>query len=121
MRVVREAEDRPKNGSAGASPSRASLSRNLAIPSFALPSRVWLDEASGRRGVRLSDVHFAALEFYVAVFEREDGVIAAYADIEAGVELRSALTDDDGAGGDELPAVGFDASVLRVAVATVLG
>jgi len=66
-------------------------------------------------------VDFAALEFDFAVGEGEEGVIAADAYVKAGVELGSALADDDGAGGDLLAAVGFYAAVLGVAVAAVPG
>src|SRR5665213_3646119 len=72
-------------------------------------------------GLLGSHMDFAALEFDDAVFQGEDRVVATEADVEAGVELGSALADDDGAGGDGLSAVGFDAAVLRVAVAAVLG
>ena len=89
-------------------------------------TRVASDAAkSGRvlRGRQFSDadMHFAALEFDAAVGEGEEGVVTADADVEAGLELGAALADDDGAGGDDLPAVGFDAAVLRVAVAAVAG
>src|SRR5690242_4861643 len=59
------------------------------------------------------DVDPSALELDAAVLQREQGVIAAEADVEAGDELRAALADDDGAGRDDLAAVGLDAAVLR--------
>src|SRR5688572_11338388 len=71
--------------------------------------------------LRFAHVSLASLELDLAVLQREDRVIAAQADIEAGMELGASLADDDGAGGDELPAVDFDSSVLCIAVATVLG
>jgi hypothetical protein len=66
-------------------------------------------------------VYLAALEFNFAVNEREKGVVSATTDIETGVELGSALADDDGAGGYNLAAVGFDAAVLGIAVSAVAG
>src|SRR3954463_3387566 len=71
------------------------------------------------RGCQLAHVHLAALEFDLAVDQGEQRVIGPAADIETGVKLRAALADDDRPGGDGLPAVGFDATVLRVGVATV--
>ena len=64
---------------------------------------------------------FAALEFDLAVLEGEEGVIRADADVEAGHEFRAALADDDGAGRDDLPAIRLDATILRIAVASVPG
>ena len=49
----------------------------------------------------------------------EEGVVPAHADVGAGVEFGAALTDEDGAGEDELAAVAFDAEALAVAVAAV--
>ncbi len=66
-------------------------------------------------------VNLAALEFDLAVDQCEYGVIATDADVETGVELRSALADDDAAGGYELTTIGFNAAILRIAVATVAG
>ena len=72
-------------------------------------------------GALSSDVDFSALEFDQAVFEGEEGVVAADADVEAGEELGAALTDDDGPGGDGLAAVRLHPAVLRVAVPAVAG
>ena len=71
-------------------------------------------------GSLLANMHLAALELDHAVPQREDRVIAADADVEAGVILRAALADDDPAGGDELPAIHLHASILRIAVAAIL-
>ncbi len=68
-----------------------------------------------------ADMHLSALEFDGAVFEGENRVVAAKADIKAGVIAGAALANDDGAGGYKLAAIGFDAAILRVAVAAVLG
>ena len=70
---------------------------------------------------RLADVYLAALEFDHAVLQREERVILALADVETGAELGSALTEDDRPGEDRLPAVGFHAKILRIAVAAVPG
>jgi len=64
---------------------------------------------------------FAALEFDLAVFEGEESVVRADADVEAGHEFRAALADDDGASRDDLPAIRLDATILRIAVASVPG
>src|SRR5687768_7098962 len=77
------------------------------------------DHRRAGRSTLDADVDFAALELDLAVFESKEGVVAADADVEAGHELGSALTDDDCAGGDGLAAVGLYTAVLRIAVASV--
>src|SRR5687767_10068549 len=72
-------------------------------------------------GGGLADVDLAALELDLAVDQGEDRVVLADADVEAGNELRAALAEDDGAGGDGLAAVSFYAEVLGVGVAAVAG
>src|SRR5688572_18472639 len=69
-----------------------------------------------RRVVR-ADVDLAALELDLAILEREDRVVGAQADVEAGLKLGAALADDDRAGLHDLPAPDLDAAILRVAVA----
>ena len=44
--------------------------------------------------------------------QREERVVAATADVGAGVEVRATLTDDDLAGVDELTAEALDAETL---------
>src|SRR5262249_7607023 len=56
---------------------------------------------------------------HLAVGKREERIVAADADVLAGLELRAALADDDRAGGDDFAGIGFDAQVLRVGVAAV--
>jgi len=58
-------------------------------------------------------------EFYIAVLEREQGVILAHADILTGEELGSALTNDDVASEDLLAAELLDAKAPTVGIATV--
>ena len=53
--------------------------------------------------------------------QREQGVVAAAADVVAGVEVRAALADDDLAGVDLLAAEPLDAQPLAVGVAPVPG
>src|SRR3954453_22416088 len=53
--------------------------------------------------------------------EGEEGVVAATADVHAGVEVRAALADDDLAGLDDLAAEALDAEALGVGVAAVAG
>jgi hypothetical protein len=59
------------------------------------------------------------VEFDVTVAQGEDGEIAAEADVLARMNVRTALSDDDAASGDELTAVGFDSTHFRFAVAAV--
>jgi hypothetical protein len=56
-----------------------------------------------------------------AVLEGEEGPIATDADILAGVQAGAALTDEDVAGEDGLPAEALDAATLGMAFATVAG
>src|SRR4051794_19771956 len=53
--------------------------------------------------------------------QREERVVAATADVGAGVEVRAALANDDLAGVDELAAEALHAEPLRVGIAAVLG
>src|SRR6059058_2197537 len=66
-----------------------------------------------------SHVHLAALELDAAGGQGEEGVVAADADVEAGLKLGAALAKDDRAGLDHLATVGLDAQILRIAVAAV--
>jgi len=66
-------------------------------------------------------MHLPPLKLHRPIGEREDRIILPKLGIEAGEELCAALADDDGAGLDELAAVGFHAEVLRVGIASVLG
>src|SRR5690606_27897590 len=71
------------------------------------------------------DVHRAALlraaggELHLAVGQREQGVVAAKADVDARMELGATLADDDVAGLDGLATIDLDAQHLRVGIATV--
>ena len=56
-----------------------------------------------------------------AVFEGEEGIVAADADIVAGVDLRPALAHKDAAREHGLTVLTLDAEALRVAVAAVVG
>src|SRR5574337_270861 len=60
-------------------------------------------------------------ERYRAVDEREQGVVAADADVPAGVELGTALAHDDRAGTDRLPAEDLDAEHLGLRIAAIAG
>lgn len=59
------------------------------------------------------------LEGNNAVLEGEKGVVASGADIEACVNLRAALADENRSRLDDLPIVALDAKTARVAVASV--
>src|SRR5437762_1176922 len=76
---------------------------------------------NAKTSLRGAHVNLAALELHSAVLERENRVIAAQPDIEARLEFGAPLADDDRAGEHLLPAVGFHAAVLGVAVAPVPG
>ena len=90
----------------------------------------WLNrdlESSGAFGL-LFRVHadletraILVLELHDAVDERVNREISSEADVAARMPLRAALTDDDVAGDDFLSAELLDATVLRIAVATVSG
>ena len=60
-------------------------------------------------------------ELDLAVLEREEREVAALADVLAGVDLRTALADDDGASLEGLTVISLDAKILRVGIATVAG
>jgi hypothetical protein len=81
----------------------------------------FIDEHEEALGCFGFDVNFAALELDFAVGQGEERIIAANTHVEAGAEACSALADDDRSGGDELPAIRFDATVLRIAVAAISG
>ena len=70
------------------------------------------------RGIDV-DAPVAAIKADVAVGKGEKGMIATHADVVTGVELGAALTDEDGAGENELAAEAFHAETLAVAVAAV--
>src|SRR5689334_6172293 len=80
-----------------------------------------MDVISRRRGLLQSYVNLASLELNLAILQRKQRIIAANANVETRLKLRPALADDDGTGRNDLPAVGFHASVLGIAVAPVLG
>jgi hypothetical protein len=64
-------------------------------------------------------MHLAPLEFYFAIDQGEERVIAAATNVETGVELRAALANDDRSRSHNLTAVCLDATVLRIAVSAV--
>ena len=66
------------------------------------------------RGRHHVDAALGFLELDVAIHEGEEGPITPGADVLAGVELGSALADDDAARGDELAAECFHAEALGI-------
>eukprot|EP00825_Cyclidium_porcatum_P021971 TRINITY_DN24326_c0_g1_i3.p2 TRINITY_DN24326_c0_g1~~TRINITY_DN24326_c0_g1_i3.p2 ORF type:complete len:162 (+),score=21.50 TRINITY_DN24326_c0_g1_i3:36-521(+) len=66
-----------------------------------------------------ANVNLAPLELNRSILEGKQGVIAADADIEAGIELGATLAKDDRAGRHDLPAVSLHAPVLGIAIAAV--
>ena len=62
-----------------------------------------------------------ALELHDAVHEGEERVVLTLADVDAGVDLRSALSDEDVAGQNKLTVGSLGAKALRLTVAAVLG
>src|SRR5207244_11482099 len=63
----------------------------------------------------------AALEANDTVDLGEERVVGAAADVEAGLEPRAALADEDAAAADELSSEPLDAEHLRIGVAAVAG
>src|SRR5688500_5888764 len=61
----------------------------------------------------------ARAEANVAADQREQRVVLAHADVHAGVQRRTALTNDDAACADRLAAEDLDAEALRFGVAAV--
>ena len=61
------------------------------------------------------------LELDLAVYEREQRVVAAATHVLARMNARAALTDENVAGKNELPVGAFYAEPLRVTVSAVLG
>ena len=64
---------------------------------------------------------FAAAELDDAVFEGEEGVVTAAADVVPRVVVRTALAQDDRSDGDFLTGVALDTTELRIAVTSVTG
>jgi len=60
-------------------------------------------------------------ELYLTIDQRIDRMIVAHADVDAGVELGAALTDDDGARLDDLATVLLHTKHLRLGISTVTG
>ena len=82
-----------------------------------------MDQRSGRGcgvGGNGDHVDVATAEHHFAVVQGEDREVAALTDAAAWLELRADLAHDDAAGGDGLAAIGFDATALRIRIATVL-
>ena len=68
------------------------------------PLACWRDiDRKDWSGVLGPDVDLASLKLNPAIGKGEQGVVAAQAHVEAGVELGAALADDNGAGGHLLP------------------
>jgi hypothetical protein len=65
------------------------------------------------------DAAAAAVELHKAVYQGEEGIVAALPDALACVELGTHLADDDIAGTDFFPAKPFYAASLGVRIATV--
>ena len=62
-----------------------------------------------------------ALELDNAVLESEERIVSADADIVTGMDLRSALTDNDAAREHCLPVLTLDAEALCLTVTAVVG
>src|SRR5262245_15585220 len=89
-------------------------------PSLMLRARQW---SICRRRFRpfAEHVHAPALavEHYKAVHQCKQRVVLGPLDVQARVELRAALPDDNAPRGDVFARVGFDASALGIRIATV--
>lgn len=62
-----------------------------------------------------------AREGHLAFDDCENRVVFAHHDADAGIELRSPLTDDDVARNDNLAAKALDTQALGIGIATVAG
>src|SRR5438552_4591584 len=77
---------------------------------------------SGRLGEDTDEARVPPpLELHVAVDVREEGVVVAAADVEARLEPRPALPDENAAAGHELAAEALDPEHLGIRIATVAG
>ena len=75
----------------------------------------------GDLGLLGGDVHTTAfaVEEDAAIHQGEDGVVAAHADVLAGVELGATLAHDDVAGDNSLATELLHAEALAAGIATV--
>jgi hypothetical protein len=62
-----------------------------------------------------------ALEPDYARYFRKQRIVFAYANVVAGFDMSSTLSNNDGTGRDGLPAIGFSTSPLTLGVAAILG
>ncbi len=60
-------------------------------------------------------------ELDAAIDFGEKRIVAAAADVKAGLQLRAALAHDDGAAGDDLARENLDAEALCVGIAAIPG
>ena len=60
-------------------------------------------------------------ELHLALLESEEREVATASDIGAGMDLGTALADDDRAGLEKLTVIRLDAEVLGVGIASVAG
>ena len=88
----------------------------MTSPCKLVPQRL----AGGRDRLRL-DIDAAAvlIKGDPPIRKRKQGPITARADVLARDKFRSALADEDAAGGNQLPAVAFDAQAFADAVAPI--
>lgn len=63
----------------------------------------------------------AQFEHDLTVGQREQRVVLAHADIDAGMELGAALADENVAGQNGFTAIALDAQTLGMGIATVFG
>ena len=61
-----------------------------------------------------------ALVFYHAVFESEERIVSADADVVTGVDLRAPLTDENASRKNGLPVLTFYAEALCITVSSVV-
>ena len=65
------------------------------------------------------NVYLSAPELYGSFAQGKERVVFTHADVEAGLEFRSALADDDGPSLSELAAEKLYAAILRITVSSV--
>jgi hypothetical protein len=80
-----------------------------------------VSQSGGNDAHHLTLLRTLGRKLYASVHFGEQRVVAAHADVFAGVHTRAALTDDDAAGGDQFATEAFNAESFGLRNATVEG
>jgi len=62
---------------------------------------------------------FLAIHHHEAIREGKQGIVLGTLNVQARMELGATLANDDAAGRDKFPGVGFDSAMLGVRIASV--